>query len=129
MGAVLSKTAPQNAVYVFFSSAVRTAGYKPSVLRSRMLSEHEKRNVSHTLSRVVVHEIIHAVAPELPHAEKGLTSPKLTRRFLLVEKAKIDPRWVAVFRQGLARWSKLRFRQPNERPTLVGEKSKPRLFP
>lgn len=68
-----------------------------------MLSEHEKRNVSHTLSRIVVHEVIHAVAPELPHAEKGLTSPTLSRRFMLLGKAKIQSHWAAVFRQELSR--------------------------
>ena len=67
-----------------------------------MLSTEDERNLARALARVVVHEAFHAIAPELPHAKKGLTSSNLTRRVLLRGKAEIDAKAARVFRVELA---------------------------
>ena len=45
------------------------------------------------LGRVPVHEVVHAIAPELPHDRDGLMAPRLGRTALL--------RRTPVFRAGL----------------------------
>lgn len=42
------------------------------------------------LARVAAHEIVHLVAPELPHARSGLMSAALGRDFLVSPRARLD---------------------------------------
>jgi len=57
--------------------------------------------VAQALGRVMVHEVIHAVAPAHLHAEVGIMRGHQNRHSLIVEEASLDGRCVTAFRQGL----------------------------
>jgi hypothetical protein len=102
MGAVLSQDGPQSEVYVFFRPIARMLGYSASALPSRWPTVREERDLSRALSRVIAHEVLHAVLPGTSHAADGLSRARLDRASLLADRAPIDP-WVAQeFRQVLA---------------------------
>lgn len=42
------------------------------------------------LGRILAHELLHAVAPDLPHSRHGLMAPRLTRRMLLAPGVGFD---------------------------------------
>ncbi len=107
MGVVLSRKEPQSAVYIIFPSVARVLGYNPEVLRNRLPTECEKRDMVLALSRVVVHEVFHAVAPELPHASDGLTRATLGRDLLVTAKARIHPDAAKAFHRAMASRSRL----------------------
>jgi len=102
MGAVLSKTAPQRTTYLFFPAVLRALGYRPAVLMNRPLSQREEWEVARALSRVLSHEVIHAMVPSMPHARVGLTRFKLDRDYLLHPKGVIQPDTAEAFRRQLA---------------------------
>jgi hypothetical protein len=58
--------------------------------------------VARALARVAAHEIVHAIAPDVPHAAHGLMRHSLDRSFLVGSRATIDPRCAAAFRARLA---------------------------
>ena len=90
MGAVLSRNGPQTEVYVFFNSVARALGYSPEVLRARWPSAREKRDLARAISRVIVHEVVHALLPSRPHASEGLTRSRLDRSTLLDARVHIN---------------------------------------
>ena len=55
------------------------------------------------MGRVVVHELIHLVAPELGHAESGLMAAQLDRHILVTKNLSLGPRWADALRRRLAR--------------------------
>ena len=64
MGVVLSRTTPQDAVYVLFPIVARSLGYRPQQLMLHGLKEPQSTVLmARALSRVIAHEVIHAVAP------------------------------------------------------------------
>ena len=65
------------------------------------LSVQEQAQVARALGRVVAHEIVHAVAPEVPHSAHGLMAGKLGRAYLLQASAALAPAEQAAFRAGL----------------------------
>jgi len=102
MGVVLSRTTPQDAVYIFFPSVARTLGYRPQeLIRHGGLSVGHAMVLARALSRVVAHEVIHAVAPALAHGPKGLTKGKLDRHSLTATGSAIHPRSAEIFRSEL----------------------------
>ena len=97
MGVVFTRGETQRRLYVFFRSLARTLGYDPRELRA-LLKVRDDRNFERALSRVIVHEAVHALAPELPHAPSGVTRSLLTRRELISLHERIDPSAVDAFR-------------------------------
>jgi hypothetical protein len=53
-------------------------------------SGRERQQVATALGRVVAHEIVHVVAPELPHATQGLLSAVLDRYRLVYQRLRLD---------------------------------------
>jgi hypothetical protein len=53
---------------------------------------------------VIVHELVHLAAPELPHARHGLFSSKLDRRRLVDGAASLDPTAQEALRRAAMRW-------------------------
>ncbi|MGH9318313.1 MAG: hypothetical protein ACRD21_13595 [Vicinamibacteria bacterium] len=90
MGAVMSRSAPERQLYVFFPSVARVLGYRPEILRKRWPTPREERDLSRAFARVIAHEVIHAVLPARLHTEKGLTCWKLDRSTLLASRVEID---------------------------------------
>lgn len=50
----------------------------------------ERHQVATALGRVVAHEIVHAVAPQMPHATEGLLSATLNRSRLVHQRLLLD---------------------------------------
>ncbi len=103
MGAVLSQNRPQSEVYVFFNGVARALGYSPEVRQDRWPSAQEKRELARAMSRVIVHEIVHAVLPTRPHASEGLTRSRLDRTALLGAKMHLNASAAAELRSALGR--------------------------
>ncbi|HSF14548.1 MAG TPA: hypothetical protein VLK65_03240 [Vicinamibacteria bacterium] len=103
MGANLSRSGPQSQVYIFYNSVVRALGHSPKTLSDRWLSARETRELSRGLARVTAHEVMHAVLPELPHAEDGLTHSELDRDALLDGEARIDEAVAKAFQAALVK--------------------------
>src|SRR4030095_16263563 len=64
----------------------------------RPLREPEVILLGRALARVTAHEIVHIVAPELPHARTGLMSAALGREFLVRPQARVDAALAQVLR-------------------------------
>ena len=91
MGLVIRDQQPLRAVWVFRDAVRDTLGARP-----------EDRGAAgplldRALARVAAHEVVHAVAPDAPHAPKGLMRHALSRQFLTGAKAPIDSRCAASF--------------------------------
>ncbi len=67
------------AAWVFSSSVVWALGVKG---RSPLSSDQE-HELARAMGRVVAHEIVHVVAPDVPHAGRGLMKPSMGRHDLL----------------------------------------------
>jgi hypothetical protein len=98
LGLVLRDQEPQRAVWVFFENVRFTL----SPGKSRRQDPRRDQDLGRAVARVAAHEIIHAIAPEEPHATEGLMRHALDRRFLTAERAVIDARCAASFVARLA---------------------------
>jgi hypothetical protein len=58
--------------------------------------------VARAVGRVLAHELVHLIAPELPHASSGLMSARVGRGLLLREDLKLDPFLGSLLRNRLA---------------------------
>lgn len=61
-----------------------------------------RTEMTRALSRLIAHELVHAVAPDHPHATVGLMRARQPRSFLLKQRMRLDPGCVAAFERGLA---------------------------
>jgi len=98
MGIAFHSAGVPDAVWFFdpvIRRALRTSSRKP-----RPLSSHE---LARAYSRVLAHEVIHAVANDMRHAESGIMAPAQNRRTLLSAAAEVDDASTAAFLAGLAR--------------------------
>ena len=100
MGHVLRRQTPNRAMWLFVSNVRWTLGFRPQARKGAPPSEW--REVGVALGRVVAHELIHAVAPEEPHAEDGLMRHSLDGRGLRAKDVTIDARCARAFLAGLA---------------------------
>lgn len=103
MGAVLSQDGPQDQVYIFFDTVARVAGHAPEALRERWPTAREKRDLARAFSRVIAHEVFHAVLPGRPHAAEGITHFELDRASLLGRQVVFDSGVVEAFREAFSR--------------------------
>ena len=99
LGLVVRHQEPSRAVWAFLENVRWTLGLDrkgdlPPGARDRALGL--------ALARVVAHEVIHAMAPEEPHAKAGLMSHSMNRAFLLGDNAPLDARCGRAFLTGLA---------------------------
>jgi hypothetical protein len=62
-----------------------------------------RRLLSRALARVICHELVHLVAPDLPHAPRGLMAPRLGPQFLTTPRVALSPAVVAALRAGADR--------------------------
>lgn len=87
MGAYLI-SGDSSAVFLF-SPRIRAALGLPSA-GQRMLRPRERRELARAVARVAVHELIHRLAPTLPHAASGVMQSRLDRRALTGGRLSID---------------------------------------
>jgi len=87
MGCV-AKGDGRSTLWVSLTTVARTIGLDA---RSRTAwSGRERLQVATALGRVVAHEIVHALAPQLPHATQGLLSATLSRSHLVHQRLLLD---------------------------------------
>ena len=111
MGLVRRDQEPQRAVWLFMDG-VRFALGDP-----RAGDVDKGGAVARALARVAAHEIVHAIAPDVPHAAVGLMRHALDKRFLLGKRVAIDARCATSFRARLtAEGKQLLVRAPATRP-------------
>lgn len=102
MGVTFLQGGRARRVFVFFPSLARSIGFRPPALRALLRSKGSAR-FTRALTRVVAHEVFHAIAPELPHGEEGFMKAHLSRRALVTSAGELDPGAVALFKEELAK--------------------------
>jgi len=108
MGLVRRDQQPQRAVWLFMDGVRFALGYAPKA------PANYDGPIARALARVAAHEIVHAVAPDEPHASVGLMRHSLDKRFLLGRRAVIDARCASSFRTHLTdEWKQLVERGPS----------------
>ncbi len=101
MGVVLlPDRSQQHSVYLFYPPILRNAGLGRRA--GSMLQPHERRDLSRAIARVLVHEVIHAIAPNLSHADEGVMHDALLVSALLKREIAIDHRTREEFLRGFA---------------------------
>jgi hypothetical protein len=100
MGVVLfPDRARQESVYLFYRPILRSAGLGRSA--GTLLKPPERRDLARAVARVMVHEVVHAVAPNLSHADEGVMHDALLVGALLRRAITVDDRTKAEFLRGL----------------------------
>jgi hypothetical protein len=66
-----------------------------------MLKPPERRDLARAIARVLVHEVVHAVAPNLTHADEGVMHEALLVGALSRKAITVDDRTKAEFLRGL----------------------------
>jgi len=89
----------QDSVYLFYPPILRNAGLGRRA--GAMLRPPERRDLSRAIARVVVHEVVHAIAPNLSHADEGVMHDSLLAAALLKNEIEIDRRTREEFLRGL----------------------------
>ena len=97
LGLVVPDQEPQRAVWAFLENLRTALG-----LGRHPRDPQEAEALARALGRVVAHEVIHAIAPEAPHAGEGLMRHALDKRFLVGPKATVDARCASAFVARLA---------------------------
>lgn len=87
MGVYLSR-AESSAVYVFYHRVARVLGVASE--RDDMMEPSDRKRLAKALGRVVVHELVHRVAPDLPHADSGVMRGDLSRSDLIRSRLTLD---------------------------------------
>lgn len=98
MGICIGTDFPPDAVWLF-DPVIRRA-LQSSGRKSRPLSSVE---LGRAYGRVLAHEVIHAIANDMRHADSGLMAPTLQRSVLISAKKAVDAESKAAFLSGLAR--------------------------
>jgi hypothetical protein len=97
LGAVMQGGA--TAVWVYLPNVVWALGMNQGDELS--WSARERQGVARALGRVVAHELVHALDPELPHGPAGLMSPTFNRKSLLASRLDLDHSSRDALRSGL----------------------------
>jgi hypothetical protein len=99
LGATPSSVQGAPFVWVYVPSVRAAAGVGPRTGPLEGLAS--TRRVGIALARVIVHELVHAVAPSVPHG-RGLMSPRLDSRMLTGASIAADPQLGVAVRSALA---------------------------
>jgi hypothetical protein len=91
MGAVMDKRLLTRTLYVFFPIVLQSLG-ESAASKSMLRDPRRVRDVSRALARVVTHEVVHAIDPEIPHAHAdGIMSAHLTAELLRRDALSFTP--------------------------------------
>lgn len=96
MGVTMGRQMPPANVYLFYPSILRQLGIANE--RNPSLTEDE---VGRALGRVVVHELVHAFAPDHKHGSQGITGHAQDRLSLTVAGIVLDDESAAALAEGL----------------------------
>lgn len=95
LGLVVKEQTPERAIWAFVDNVRWTLGVAPGTGLGPLVSEQSEMGIA--LGRVVAHEVVHAIAPDEPHARKGLMNHSFDRAFLLGNHATLDERCSRAF--------------------------------
>lgn len=95
MGSVQRRGTSRTA-WINLPGVERTLGLAPD--RRKPRPPGSDRSLAHALSRVIAHELVHLLAPDLPHTRDGLMAPRLGRPFLTRQRAALSPAVAAAVR-------------------------------
>jgi hypothetical protein len=87
-------------VFLFYRPILRNVGL--GGVTGSMLKPRERRDIARAMGRVLVHEIVHAVAPNLSHADRGVMHDALLSGALSNVEIEIDDRTREEFLRGLS---------------------------
>jgi len=100
MGVVLlPQRSQQDSAYLFYGPILRNVGLGRKA--GAMLNPRERQDVARAIARVLVHEVVHAVAPNLSHADEGVMHEALLIGGLSKQDIEIDDRTKEEFLRGL----------------------------
>ncbi len=97
-GAVRGRDVLPDEVFVFTGNVVRVTGHRADDCRVA----RKQREIGRALARIVVHALVHVVAPEHPHADEGLMMAHISREWLLEPLNGFDRSCVEAFAAALA---------------------------
>ncbi len=105
----MRKQAIWRSVLIYLPNIVRTLGYPlhdhDIAIDSRILSQlnrpKELCDLSRAIGRIIAHEVVHAVSPDIPHTSHGLMRPIPNCRTLLAGKMSFPPQYENKFRSDL----------------------------
>lgn len=89
LGATPTRFAGDPCLWVHVPSVGDAVGVE-RLRNNTALDAHTARRLGLGLARVVAHELVHAIAPSLPHG-KGLMAARLDRRMLTDPRIAVDP--------------------------------------
>jgi hypothetical protein len=95
MGSVQRRGASRTA-WISLPGVERTLGLPPG--RRAPRPRGSDRLLAHALARVIAHELVHLLVPDLPHTRGGLMAPRLGRPFLTAPHVALSPAVVAAVR-------------------------------
>lgn len=100
MGVVLlPERSQRDSVYLFYGPILRNVGLGGKA--GAMLEPRARRDVGRAIARVLVHEVVHAIAPNLGHADEGVMHDALLIGALLQRGIEVDDRTKQEFLRGL----------------------------
>ena len=88
MGCTL-RAGRSNVTWVYLSAVLSALGLQVPGGRGRA---REQEEIGRALGRVVAHEIVHVLVPDLPHGNAGLMTAHLSRARLVRGRASLSPR-------------------------------------
>jgi hypothetical protein len=92
--------AQSRTTWVYVSNVLWALGMQDRPRKS--FTAAEEVEISRALGRVVAHEIVHALAPELPHSRTGLMASRIGRDQLVHGRAVLSAREQKALRAGFA---------------------------
>jgi hypothetical protein len=87
MGSVIAGPDAPRAAWIYLDSVLRALRLRAEVAQMGLA---QTRELGIALGKVAAHELIHTMAPELPHAESGLMSANLGRSTLISGTLAVD---------------------------------------
>jgi len=87
-------------VYLFYRPILRNVGLGRR--GGAVLNPRERRDVARAIARVLIHEVIHVIAPNLSHADEGVMHDSLLFGALSTRDIEIDDRTIEELLRGLA---------------------------
>ena len=96
-----SLAAPVPTIWVYYPNVIRALGFDFESVSS---SISEQRSLGLALGRVLTHEIVHAVAPEVPHSPSGLMAVRWSTSKLGFRPIRLEQPLAEAIRSGVLTW-------------------------
>jgi hypothetical protein len=100
---------PRNTIHIYLPNVLRTLGFHyrrdrvavPLNVRLKLNQPKARRDLATALGRIIAHEVVHIVTPEVPHSSHGLMVPVYKRCILTHPEMHFPPQYAELFRTKL----------------------------